>query len=400
MSYPPACRLPPELINYVVKFYTSDKATLSSIRLVCKAWAPFAQLSLFDRLRVYPTEFLNRPCEEILAQSDSTLLDCIRQIKFDSLCHEDNTLKNPEFEYYQNIVSRLKDKGSIDIRSLVLRFIQYPFPETEGSFLTFLSSSFPNIVELNLWVHYSHVGDFIRFMCSFPRLENLGVDLHGWVEKPGSSQSPAPTTRCTPNLPKSLKRFHCAHPVEEDAMAYFNAWLSLHPPRPVSEISVLWTRNLNMQSYVTMCSEVKTLYLNLCAETNNRQDCDLSRLQVLEILTLKVNCYRDFPRIRVMLDTLQSTQLCRIEFILERGSRIPWLDADWWKKLDPLLAADKFKGVAVEMHVVLPWHITRKEAEEQAGAALRSCHTQGRLSVVPLLEKKALQSWTLVERWR
>ncbi|KAF9257157.1 hypothetical protein L218DRAFT_965569 [Marasmius fiardii PR-910] len=405
MSLSPIKRLPPELLDHILKSCNCSRSTLSCSRLVCKSWASSAEPLLFDRLRIR-TRLNNEHCEKILAQTDSNIVHYIRHISFEDVGHKHNL--EDLLQYFQDIVARLKDKGASRIRSLGLHLPQSPLASEGSTFLTFLSSSFPNIIELNTWFDESNLGSIVRFMCSFSQLENLGVSFYSGLEEPPSSQSLTFRVEPISILPKSLKSFHCVHPFDENTSACFNNWLSSQPPRSVLEISVLWTLNLNMQSYSTLCSEtLKTLLVTFGEETETLQECDLSRLRVLEVLTLNVGDCHDFPRFRVMLETLRSANLRRIEFVVEPYPEYEraWPDDHLWEELDPILASDKFKSVTIEMHLILvPSNrhrdVSFKDAEEHARNLLKSCHTQGRLSVVPLFEDDALIYWTVAEERR
>ncbi|KAG7087963.1 hypothetical protein E1B28_012004 [Marasmius oreades] len=402
-------RLPVELLDHIVKF-CNDKATLSTIRLVCESWESLAQPLLFDRTCIKPKPF-NSPCESILSQDDSVIARRIRHIMFE----DDKAVglgPGVLLRYYLGVVNRLKEKGvSGDLRSLGLIFYTFDdvlFDKSAPTFFTSLTSSFSNIVELNLWFCNENLEEFIRFMCSFPRLEILGVKFDAWLECSEKTSESLAIVKCT--LPESLKSFHCAHPFAHNSIAYFLEWVASHPPRSVEELSVLWTRTLNLEDYSRFCCKtLRHLLLNFrisgVYNTGIQDDsirCDLSQLDVLEILTVNFDSNYEFEEMHFMLDTLKSRRFRRIEFIIEptpfEHSHM-WADDGQWEELDEVLAgSDKFVGVMVEIQVMASY-VLFMDAEEQIRKILRRCHSQGRLSVIPFY-KDGPKEWSVIERWR
>ncbi|KAF9260905.1 hypothetical protein L218DRAFT_962044 [Marasmius fiardii PR-910] len=403
-------RFPLELVNHVLKF-CNDKATLSSARLVCKSWAPFAESFLFDRLSINP----NSPCTQIL---DSPIIRCIRHLVFEDEADWNSVdFRIDIAEYFHRFVigsgSRITEIQSVE---LIFHHYSFTLSRTSGIFSS-IPSQFSNIVKLNLDFYNENLRNIIRFICSFRKLQILGVSLaSAWTQSTTDSSDLFGVGECT--LPESLRILHFSHPSHTTAKSCFHDWLSLHPQRSkISTLSILRTHFFDLRPFTTLCpNTLRTLFLSFYNGFFPTGDFDLSYFKALENLTIDSPPIEDFPKILHLLGTLTSGHFHRFHLIANRtpSGTAPLEGGTYddpedhqrrnlaWESLDGVLLSERFTvaRVGIEVQIVTLFFSGRtfQELETRIQGLLGGCYLQRRLSVTTFEDKDGI-SWNGLRKW-
>ncbi|KAF9260906.1 hypothetical protein L218DRAFT_1002223 [Marasmius fiardii PR-910] len=438
---PGISNLPPELFHTITKHCSDSKDTLGSMRLVCKAWGAFADPLLFERLCIKPKP-LNAACEAFLSRRDRLPLPLARHIRH--IVFEDDLLSSahrnlPRTEgggmdhsldiaiYFQSILGLLSKGKITQVISLGLFFHHYSGILTNRHLRNSLSFTFSNIVDLNLRFRKDKLPDVIRFMCSFPQLETLGL----LAATSGSDLRDLPGPIVVGyTLPESVQTIHLGLPDDQLTFDYFNDWISFHPPRSIHRLSVLQTRWLDLDPFALLCGRtLKILSLNFHYWSSNAHNSDLSNFRNLETLSIDLPQTPSFKRLSRTLNSLSSNRFRKLTIVISYNCLIPaaqqklgdddqgttptlpsfnsTLTSDkrkLWKKLDEILCSSSKllstgRCATVNLQVLSPPRDFRG-MEAEARRLLKKCDVQQCLEVTPVDVDGERVRWDFVERYR
>ncbi|KAF9260492.1 hypothetical protein L218DRAFT_946790 [Marasmius fiardii PR-910] len=239
--------------------------------------------------------------------------------------------------------------------------------------------SFPHIVQLDIDVKDEHLQSLIIAMCSFPRLRHLTVKCFSVFIR---EEDPA----CTCTLPEDLKtfRFDVGLPHDQVKIDYYKAWLTSHPTREISHLSLGSENVTQVDSYSRICSNtLKTIHLNVDTTpfdgTYEEEPCDLPAFPRLESVTFESISYCGLQYIIPALGTLSSPYLRTIKLSLTLecfGSAELEEAKDPWVRLDTILAASQFARTTLEINTA---HGVDLVCEDGVRGLLSGCSMDGRL---------------------
>ena len=177
---PPAGRLPQELMEYIIDHLWYHLESLLACCLTCRAWVEPSRYHLFYRRRLL-YEYQYKSLSNLRRHG---LIGYIRRIEMDLLPPFDT--KSPTFRY-------LKDMGSAtSLRSLALT--EYHIFHSPVS--ARLAQATSSLVTLELINPEGASSDILRFIFSFPNLDNLSVVRHTkWGSKPAPQHGTLPSFR-------------------------------------------------------------------------------------------------------------------------------------------------------------------------------------------------------------
>ncbi|KAF9256666.1 hypothetical protein L218DRAFT_966210 [Marasmius fiardii PR-910] len=359
--------IPLDIVGHILEL--GDNATLSaSCSLVCKSWTPISQSELFKRLYVraencgvkVARRTIHRP-----TQGTSIIHKIVRNTKIIQLTREicfifqaQNSFRLTAHQYqsltllFKKLHGKLNRLERIRLDSEFLGVVGGD-PVVGSTLSTSISTSFTNILDLKIRVYEENLGSLLRFACSFSNLKILAVDCYRALLTPGEAV-------CTSTLPLSLKsfRFHLSH-LPEQTMNYYKSWLTSHPHREISHLSLGYHSFLGAQFYAPMCQTTLTT-LQVGVEVGQFDGSfiienhihDLSSFQRLESITFIPSRSAGIKAVVPTLSSLNSLALRKVTLILDNcyRNRSEFEAAtDEFVSLNKILAAPRFSRTVLEI---------------------------------------------------
>ncbi|KAJ7162070.1 hypothetical protein C8R46DRAFT_343006 [Mycena filopes] len=326
---PASGTVPPEILNLIVENYAGDIDTLFSCSLVAKSWLQSTRYHLFGDITLHLGGAYEAAFLTLLRHPLCTFSSSVRKIWI--LPAQERDLSN----HVNDNIAQLRRLTSVRTLRIHRRKI------IPAQTLAALSTTFKDVTTLVMMVRFACLSDAIRFMCSFPLLEEVQFEA---VRTPGDV--PPAGMQMPPRL----------HTLHLYALRSHERWFADNRVSTLSTLSIDTIRPLDdgarldemLEIFGTSIRHLTLRFASQKGDFDVRVNLACStQLRHLEIDLSKLTR-------RHVVHALASLAAPHLETLIWRTRRAFDFPAELWANLDALLANRDALPMLNAFYIVAP----------------------------------------------